>query len=309
MAAISEAGYQEPKIGPFLQLLSLPWVQKSVPLRSFLTATWLGWQIESNWADPFLFAIYSIARPISSVLILVVMYSVITQGATGEPLFAYIYLGNSLYILVSMVITGTSWAVIDDREHYRVAKQIHTAPLSGYWYLMGRGVARLIIGSISVIITILFGMVAFKIPITPETINLPLFVISTFLGVLSLAAMGLMIGSLTMMMARHFWSVGESVAGALFLFTGAIFPIDVLPSWLQPVAYTLPVTYWLEVARRALLGPEGTGFQTLSRFSNMELLGILTVFTVVLVGVSGWVYRWALRRAKDKGLLDMETNY
>ena len=26
--------------------------------RSFRMATWLGWQIESNWTDPFLFAIY-----------------------------------------------------------------------------------------------------------------------------------------------------------------------------------------------------------------------------------------------------------
>ena len=33
--------------------------------RSFRVATWLGWQIESNWTDPFLFAIYSIVKPVA----------------------------------------------------------------------------------------------------------------------------------------------------------------------------------------------------------------------------------------------------
>ncbi len=64
-----------------LRLLDLPAVRRNDGLRSFLVATWLGWQIESNWADPFLFAIYSVVRPVASVLILVVMYSIITQGA------------------------------------------------------------------------------------------------------------------------------------------------------------------------------------------------------------------------------------
>ena len=67
------------------------WIRRNDAVRSFLTAAWLGWQIESNWADPLLFLGYSIARPITGVLILVVMYNVITDGATSEPIFAYIY--------------------------------------------------------------------------------------------------------------------------------------------------------------------------------------------------------------------------
>ena len=47
--------------------------------RSFRLSSWLGWQIESNWADPFLFAIYSLIKPLASVMILVVMYSIITE--------------------------------------------------------------------------------------------------------------------------------------------------------------------------------------------------------------------------------------
>ena len=41
--------------------------------QSFRTAAWLGWQIESNWTDPFLFFIYSVVKPLASASILVVM--------------------------------------------------------------------------------------------------------------------------------------------------------------------------------------------------------------------------------------------
>src|SRR5215813_13692093 len=104
------------------RILDIPVVRRSTSLSTFVTAAWLGWQIESNWADPLLFAVYSIARPIASVMILVVMYSVVTNGATQEPVFAYIYLGNALYILVGQVISGVSWTVISDREQYRTTR-------------------------------------------------------------------------------------------------------------------------------------------------------------------------------------------
>ncbi len=295
--------------GLWPRVLDLPAVRRNDGLRSFLVATWLGWQIESNWADPFLFAVYSVVRPIASVMILVVMYSVITRGAFQEPIFPYIYLGNALYILVGQIITGVSWAIIDDREHYRVAKHLYTAPISGYTYLFGRGVARLIIGTISVLITIGFGMVAFKLPIRLGGIDWPLLIVSTGLGVAALAALGLMIGAWTMTMARHFWSVGEAIAGALYLFTGAIFPLDILPAWLRWIGFLFPVTYWLEAARRALLGAGMQGFKTFASFSNAALLGVLAAFTVALLISSVYFYRWALANSKEKGLLDMETGY
>jgi ABC-2 type transport system permease protein len=291
------------------RLLDTPLVRRSDGLRSFAVAAWLGWQIESNWADPFLFAIYSIARPIASALILVVMYSVITNGAFQEPIFPYIYLGNALYILVGQIIVGVSWAIIDDREHYRVAKHLYTAPINGYSYLFGRGLARLIIGTISVVITILFGIIAFKLPIAFSSIDWGLLALSLLLGVASLAGLGVLVGAWTMTMARHFWSVGEALAAGMYLFSGAIFPLDVLPAWLRWIGFLFPATYWLELSRRALLGPAAPGFETFRPFSNAALLVILAGFTAVLLIGSWFFYRWALSNAKDKGLLDMESGY
>lgn len=194
---------------------------------------------KSNWARPFLFAVYVIARPLSSVMILVIMYSVITNGATGEPIFAFIYFGNALYILVNSVVTGVSSAVIEDRQHYRVAKQIYTAPMNTYAYLLGRGVARLIIGSVSVLITLTFGVLAFRIPLD---INVLLFSAATIFGLASLSGFA----GRDPRRGHHAdgafadqRDLDQLVSGGLYLF--AIFPLlDVLPSWLQPVGYLFP---------------------------------------------------------------------
>lgn len=277
--------------------------------QSFTMAAWLGWQVESNWADPLLFAIYSVARPLAAVLILVVMYSVISNGVLDTPLFAYIYLGNALYMLVGAVITGVSWAVIDDRERYGTLKHLFATPMDGYWYLMGRGVTKLIIATTSVLITLSFGVLVFHLPLDWTTIRWGLFLSSTVLGVVCMACMGLCLGALTLQTARHFWSLGEAVAGSLYLFTGSIFPLDVLPPFLIPLGYVFPVTYWLEAARRALLGPYFAGFPTLAWLSDEALVFILAGFALGLALISRWYFRWSLHRAKEKGLIDMQTAY
>ncbi len=278
-------------------------------LRSFRVASWLGWKIESNWTDPFLFAVYSIVKPLAGAAILVVMYSVVTGGNFADPLFPYIYLGNAFYMYVGAVMTGVSWAVLDDREHYKTLKYIYTAPVAIPFYLMGRGVARFITGTFAVVITIAAGALFLHVPLDLAQVNWPLFIVSLLLGVVMLALMGLLLAGVTLVLARHSDYLGDGVAAALFLFSGAVFPLDVLPAWLRPLGYALPVTYWLELLRRSLVGSVAQAFPTLAGFSNLQLLGILAGLTA-LVGVSAvFVFRWCDWQARERGYIDWTTNY
>ena len=278
-------------------------------LRSFRVASWLGWKIESNWTDPFLFAVYSIVKPLAGAAILVVMYSVVTGGNFADPLFPYIYLGNAFYMYVGAVMSGVSWAVLDDREHYKTLKYIYTAPVAIPFYLMGRGVARFITGTFAVVITIAAGALFLHVPLDLAQVNWPLFIVSLLLGVVMLALMGLLLAGVTLVLARHSDYLGDGVAAALFLFSGAVFPLDVLPAWLRPLGYALPVTYWLELLRRSLVGSVAQAFPTLAGFSNLQLLGILAGLTA-LVGVSAvFVFRWCDWQARERGYIDRTTNY
>jgi ABC-2 type transport system permease protein len=280
-------------------------------VRSFRVATWLGWQIESNWTDPFLFLIYSIVKPVASVMILVVMYWVIARTNTASPYFAYMYLGNTAYIYVGSILAGVSWAVIDDREHYQTLKYIYASPISFYFYLLGRGMARFLTGTLSVVITMAFGLLVLRLSIDAAQIRWLYLAVSMTVGLTSMAFLGLLLGAATLQMARHSWLVGDTVAGALYLFCGAIFPPDKLPAWLRPLSFALPLTYWLESLRRAILGSDASKSisPSLSGISDGQLLLILVGVTLLTGFVSIYFFRWSEHRAREKGRIDMTTQY
>jgi ABC-2 type transport system permease protein len=89
--------------------------------------------------------------------------------------------------------------------------------------------------------------------------------------------------------AKWFLLGVSSVAG------GMLFPISVLPDWLQLVARLNPVTYALDAMRAALLG---AGVQSVWR-----PLIVLLSFSAVLLPFSMAVFSWALRRTKTTGTL------
>ena len=283
--------------------------ERGISQRTFKAAAWLGWQIEANWADPLIFFIYSVIKPLSGAAILVVMYGVITNGAYDSPVFAYIYLGNAFYIYVAAVLNGISWCVIEDREFYRMLKYIYIAPVQVPVYLLGRGFAKFIFGSLAVFITIAVGMIFLGLPLDFGLVNWPLFVVSLVMGILMLAMMGLALGSVMLVIVNNANFVGEAVAGALFLFSGAVFPISILPAWLQPIGYIVPISYWLELLRRALVGQVAEAFPTFSQFSDMQLLGILAGLTALFTAVGFVAFHYCDRHARERGYIDRYSNF
>jgi ABC-2 type transport system permease protein len=206
-------------------------------------------------------------------------------------------------------MTGISWAVIDDREHYKTLKYIYAAPVHFPTYLLGRGVARFLIATISVVVTILFGVLFLRLHIDLAAVNWSLFLVSIFVGVNMLALMGLILAGAMLLLAHHMWDLGGAVAGALYLFSGAIFPLDVLPPFLRPIGYWMPITYWLELLRRSLVGSVAQAFPTLSSLTNTQLMGILLALTILFALISLGSFRWCEKRAVEKGLIDVVTNY
>src|SRR6266542_3964105 len=88
-------------------------------LRTFRIAAWLGWQIEGNWADPLVFFIFTVLRPMASALIIVIMYNVI-RGGQRDQFFEYLFISNAFFVLTAQVMAGLSWSIIDDRENYKM---------------------------------------------------------------------------------------------------------------------------------------------------------------------------------------------
>ena len=269
--------------------------------RSFRTAIGLGWAIESNWSDPFLFGVYTLAKPLAAAGILVVMFQVISGGQNPEFL-QFLIVGSALWNVVFGVMSGLVQSILEDRERYRMLKYVVVTPTSLFPFLLGRSLARVIVSFVAVILTLVVGIVFLGVELRP---NLLYLVPATVLGVIAVIAVGVLMAGWCLQLRQEAWHYPEAIAGALYLISGAIFPIDILPSFLHPIAYASPTTWWLEASRRGLLGHGSPG--ALGGISDGLVMLFLLVSTAVAVPVALATFAWFMRRARRAGLLDMVT--
>jgi ABC-2 type transport system permease protein len=236
------------------------------------------------------------------------MYAAITGSAFDSPVFTSMYLGNAFYIYVGAITSGMGWAVVQDREHFRTLKSIYAAPVMVPYYLIGRGVARLVTASFSVIVILTLGVIVLGLGIGPGTVEWPLFAAGLGFGVTALAFMGLAIAGIMLLTGSESWALGDLLAGALYLFSGAVFPLDVLPSALRPLGLVLPVTYWLEIIRRALI-PGDRGASALAAWTDEGVLALLAALTTATGVGAMTLFRVCEGRARQRGLIDRTSNY
>ena len=86
------------------------------------------------------------------------------------------------------------------------------------------------------------------------------------------------------------------ISSGSFLVSGVIYPVAILPQWLQVGSQALPHTYAIEGLRMALL-------QGASVSQVAPQVGPLMVFATVAVSVSILFFKYAVRRARVEGSL------
>ncbi len=115
------------------------------------------------------------------------------------------------------------------------------------------------------------------------------------LTVASFAGIGMIWASMVMLIKR-----GESLmnlAGAgMVLLGGVLFPVSVLPTWLQHVTDFIPLNHGLEGMRLALL--RGYGLADM-----LPVVWKLLAFTVILVGAGIGTFNFAVWASKEHGSL------
>jgi ABC-2 type transport system permease protein len=278
--------------------------------RTFKTAAWLGWEMDSNWTEPWLFLIYSIVKPVAAAFILVLMYVVFTiLGQTQDPnLFAFMYVGNSFFIFVGTTIFGTFQVIQSDREWYETIRYVYISPISYYVYILGRAFSKMAVSTFAVIITLLFGVAFLGVHISLTFEEIPTFVASFILGLSVLLAIGITLAGVTFLTARHSQGLAEAVPGIFYVFCGVLFPLAVLPGWAQEAGKAIPLTYWFDITRRILLAgsPVNTG---LAGYNDSEIMALLLISSILFFLLSLGVFKLGEYLARKAGKIDMLTSY
>jgi ABC-2 type transport system permease protein len=120
--------------------------------------------------------------------------------------------------------------------------------------------------------------------------------------------LGLMAAILPVMSPENGAQATNIFQGVLLLVSGIYYPISVLPSWVQPLAYLSPATYALEASRKlmGIANPDSTPGHLIGAPLSAVLpeLGILLLMGVILIPAGLLVFHraevWAKRTGKLK---------
>jgi len=276
-------------------------------LTGYTAAVRLGWAVSSNWTRPILFIVYSVLRPISVALILAVMYTVITGNAAAtRPYLSFLIIGTAFWSFIQEGVSEFATGILEDRGRYHILKYSYMAPLGFPIFLVGRATSKLASAAASVVIVLVVGTVALHLDINPLRIDYPLLAAACALAFVSVIAFAITL-CMVLLAGRDTHGYGEIMAQFLYLFSGAIFPISVLPGPIAWLASLSPLPYWLELCRRAIM--HGRAYQMFPSLSDGGVLLRLIVATAGTVMLGYVLYRWTDRRARRLGYIDMEANW
>jgi ABC-2 type transport system permease protein len=254
-----------------------------------------------------------LVKPVCGSLMLVFMFYAADHAARAGAMPAvgragiapeflpYMYVSNACYGLVGSVMFGLSYAVVRDREHYRMLKYIYISPAHFQTYFLGRGAARGAEGILGGVLNIVVGLMLFdkvRAAVGAGNIDVPWLLVYLLIGSLMLWACGMILAAACLNMSRNGMFLSEGVAGLVYLLSGVVFPLRALPEWAQSISLALPTTYWLEGMRRALMGPVPERLRgPLSDWSHAHLALLLFATTAVLVVAAQLFWRWSEARA------------
>jgi ABC-2 type transport system permease protein len=83
---------------------------------------------------------------------------------------------------------------------------------------------------------------------------------------------------------ERFMGVGQLMTMPLFFASNAIYPVAIMPRWLQVIAHVNPLSYQVD-ALRALMLKGGT-----SEFGLPLDLGVMAFALIIVLGIGTWLY-------------------
>jgi ABC-2 type transport system permease protein len=210
----------------------------------------------------------------------------------GTSYFAYSLVGFVFFDYLSAALDSFDRSLEDARDAGTLEPLLVTQVTLPV-VLMGSAVYPFVATTLRIAVYITWGALLFGFPLRQANwISVIAVLVATLLA---FSGLGVLSGAYLLLFKRgnpsKWFLLGvSSVAG------GMLFPVNILPPWLQFVARLNPVTYALEGTRAALLG--GASLLAVER-----PLAVLLLFAAVLLPISITVFGWALRRTKVTGTL------
>ncbi|MBI9012416.1 MAG: ABC transporter permease [Clostridiales bacterium] len=210
----------------------------------------------------FRFCIFG--QPIIYGLILGMMY----LNRSGEEFLIYVLFGSGIVSFWSSICFSSASDI--NRERFMgTLESIFVAPAGFKNIIIGKIIGNTFWGLVSMIISSTFVLIVFR---KPFTIDSPLLLATAFLLMtLSFIAIALFMAGL-FTLSRNTRLVMNSLEHPIFLLCGIVFPVEILPRFIQPISYLLSPTWAIKLLRLSVIGGH-----TKEKFFYLVGLSILTL--------------------------------
>lgn len=218
------------------------------------------------------------------------------QGETSSSSFLlYLVLGSGLMGMWGTTIYASANSIGFDRWNGTMESTL-AAPVPLSWIALGRVLFNTLQGVLNAVFILVIGLVWFRVGF--GLVNPPAFFFASIMTFLSLSAFGLLMTTV-ILLSRKGGFITNSMEIPVYIATGTMFPIILLPVVYLPFAFMLAPTWGIEAIRLAAL-PGYVGLPT-NYWVDMV---IMVLETVAYLGLAFFLFKKVEAYAKRMGTLE-----
>ena len=192
---------------------------------------------------------FILTSAVQPVIFATVAFFMFRAGARGETLL-YVALGAGLMGIWSSTLFASGGAIQWQRWQGTLEVSI-AAPAPFLLVLLPMTLASATIGLYSLTATLLWGRIFFGVPL--DIAHPVLFAIAIPATVIGLGLLGLVMAS-TFILYRNATALSNLLEYPIWLVTGLLIPVSLLPGWVAPLSWVLAPTWGVRAIRDSALG-------------------------------------------------------
>jgi len=197
----------------------------------------------------------------------------------GGDYFSYVLLGLTLSNYIGTSLSGIM-GQINNEQSMGTLEALLITPTKTWHLLISMSLWGFVYNTAQSILYILFGVLFFGVAL--KSVNLLSCLIIFSLTIITFSSLGLLSSSFILVLSG--------------LLGGVYFPVSVFPVWLMNISLLLPVTHSIEAMQLAV-------YKGYSPLMLLPQIGILVLFSLILVPLGFASFGYALKKAKKDGSL------
>ena len=254
------------------------------PLRVVYSAfriAMLHWVADPQWVIP------NIIAPFVFTVVALTLF----KDVSG-PFALYAILGGGMMGMWGNTLYSSGFA-IEFEKWQGTLEEVLAAPSNLMHVIAGRSVSNALLGLTNMVAILLIASLGFRVSL--GIANPILFAVSLVLTLLSVSALGLIFAS-AFVLSRSAQVFTNGLEFPIYIISGSMFPIALLPFWIHPASYILGPKWGIDAIR------EAASNESVSLYF-WENLGVMLLITVIYVAIATVLFKLVEKKARKEGTL------